>query len=117
MILAPEVTEPTTVEVAPESETRQSELYQSATGELQSDRRGRGDVIDVDPETDQRISSRLRRARLNKGWDIQRLSAELNMKAEVLEDIENGRCDVPRSRGIRVEAKLQQWEWEAEMNP
>ena len=114
MVLAPDVIETETVTAPPPQEKRPAELFQSATGELRTDRRVRDAVIDVNPESDQRISSRLRRARLHKGWDIETLSAELNMKRELLEDIENGRCDVPRSRGIRVEAKLQQWE--AEMN-
>ena len=34
------------------------------------------------------------------------------MTAEMVAEIEAGRREVPHSRGIRVEAKLQQWESE-----
>ena len=81
------IVEPEIIEIAPDQieipdEKNRTEFYESATGELQADRRSRDRVIDIDPDTDQRISSRLRRARLFKGWDIETLSAELNMKAE-----------------------------------
>ena len=71
------IVEPEIIEIAPDQieipdEKNRTEFYESATGELQADRRSRDRVIDIDPDTDQR--SRVDLApRLFKGWDIETL--------------------------------------------
>jgi predicted DNA-binding protein len=100
-------------EAAPiETAQERAGLFQDGDGELQENQRTLADVIDVEFVNDQRISGRLRRARIHHGWSTDELGAALNMDVALVEDIESGRCEVPHSRGIRVEAKLQQWEAE-----
>ena len=42
--------------------------------------------------------------------DVEHMARELNMHANILNEVLSGQRKVPLSRAIRVEAKLQQWE-------
>jgi hypothetical protein len=53
---------------------------------------------------------RLDAARIRLGYSIEKVSEELNLKLALTREILKANRDVPPSRAIRVEAKLQQWE-------
>ena len=86
------------------------DLYLNEHGEMVEGRRRRDGTDDITNE--QRVGNRLKRVREAKGWAVEELANALNVSAELMVQIESGRRDVPHSRAIRVEAKLQQWETE-----
>ena len=75
---------------------------------LKAEKKQRGRAV----ENEQRAGNRLRRVREAMGWNVEMLADALKISPALMEQIESGKRDVPHSRAIRVEAKLQLWETE-----
>ncbi len=92
--------------------TQTADFFRDGAGGLSVDGRSKERIIDVGIAIEQRVSARISRARRLKGLSLEEVADALKMTAEMVAEIEAGRREVPHSRGIRVEAKLQQWESE-----